>query len=741
MSNLQNTRSNIDVSLQELVASLTESERRLANAQKLAHIGNWDLDLVNNSLYWSDEIYRIFGLDKQHIPAYETFLNAVHPADRPAWEAHREMVINKGITMNMEHRIVLPDGTIRYVCELGERVVDDKNRPLWLRGTVQDITETKLTSLRVKESENRFRSLVQNGADLIGVLDAYGIYNYVSPTVTPILGYDAESLIGKNAFSFIHPEDASAVSEQYGLIMDKNYLELAPYRFLDNKGNWRWIETKLTNLMNDINIRGIVANSRDITETKEVKDTLKILSLIAKETSNAVIISDTAGNISWVNNAFTRITGYKAEEVKGKKPGSFLQGKDTDATTIRYLRKKIRNCLPFHCEILNYNKMGLPYWIEIHGESIFDANGECTQHFAIQSDITDRKNAEKKVRDSEREYRYLFQQNPMPMWIFDQESLYFLEVNEAAVYHYKYSVEEFQKMRITDIRPSSEISLLEKRIRDWKNSKGIKELSIWKHLKKNGEIIFVEITSHNIDYQGKTAILVLANDVTEKIQLQKKLDRELVLKQREITEAVVDAQEKEKLELGKELHDNVNQILGAAKLYITSARSNKGKTGEMINTSAELLTLAIDEIRKLSKSLAGHDIDTLHLCEAIDNLSEQLMASAPLSISFSRQTFTEDDLSKKLKLNIFRIVQEQFNNIIKHAHASEVFISLERDAAKLSLFIQDNGRGFDSSQTRNGIGINNIYNRASLNDGKVSIESAPGKGCRLMVEFMLHPAL
>jgi PAS domain S-box-containing protein len=464
---------------------------------------------------------------------------------------------------------------------------------------------------------------------------------------------------------------------------------------------------------------------------------LENLSLIAKETSNGVIITDVNGNITWVNNAFTRISGYKIREVAGKKPGSFLQGPETDPATIRYLHERIANRQAFNCDIINYSKSRQRYWIHIQGEPIFDDAGQCIKFIVIQNEISDLINAQEKIRASEQNYRYLFNRNPMPMWIIDQETLYFLEANEAAQYHYGYSAAEFQQMKTTDINPKSAKDKLKSKAAERLYSPSSKDLGVRTHIKKNGESIFVEVTYHNIDYKGRKSVLVLANNVTEKIQLQDKLNKELILKQREITEAVVEAQEKERMEVGKELHDNVNQLLGAARLYITTLKDYKEDIDIMLDKSAGLVSSAIEEVRKLSKTLTGPGIENLRLCEAVESLVQQIEAARTISISFEKEIFYEEDLRKKLKLNIFRIVQEQFNNILKHANASEVFISLHRDAGKISLVIQDNGQGFDTFQTRNGIGITNIVNRASLNNGKVSIESAPGKGCRLEVKFRL----
>lgn len=143
-----------------------------------------------------------------------------------------------------------------------------------------------------------------------------------------------------------------------------------------------------------INIYG-----RDITQ--QLKDRLEVerLSLIIQQTINAVIVTDAAGRIEWVNNAFTKVTGYTLEEVKHKVPGSFLQGQDTDPGTVAYMREKIRNAQPFACEVYNYTKSGNGYWLRINGQPIFDKAGNIVQFFAIEEDITLEKEAAAKLEE------------------------------------------------------------------------------------------------------------------------------------------------------------------------------------------------------------------------------------------------------------------------------------------------------------------------------------------------------
>lgn len=132
---------------------------------------------------------------------------------------------------------------------------------------------------------------------------------------------------------------------------------------------------------------------------------LKKLSAIAEESTNAVIITDKEGRIDWANKAFTRITGYTLEEAKGKKPGNMLQGPDSSGEAIAYLKTQIKNQQPFVCELINYHKSGKPYWIRINGQVLFDQHGEPAGFFAVEEDISDEKEQDRKLKAYDERFR------------------------------------------------------------------------------------------------------------------------------------------------------------------------------------------------------------------------------------------------------------------------------------------------------------------------------------------------
>ena len=227
----------------------------------------------------------------------------------------------------------------------------------------------------------------------------------------------------------------------------------------------------------------------------------------------------------------------------------------------------------------------------------------------------------------------------------------------------------------------------------------------------------------------------ICNDVTEKVKLEKKLEEEREQQVREITAAVIAAQEKERSFLGEELHDNINPILATAKLYMDCAISRDDARINLIKDSKGFITTAMDEIRTLSKKLVPPSLGEISLIEAITDMIDQITRVNELEFSTRWDCYDESLLDDKLKLAIYRITQEQFNNILKHARAQTVFITLQQHGNEVKLNIQDDGIGFDIMQKRNGVGLQNMKSRAEMFNGRVSINSTPGNGCELTILF------
>ncbi len=365
----------------------------------------------------------------------------------------------------------------------------------------------------------------------------------------------------------------------------------------------------------------------------------------------------------------------------------------------------------------------------------YDELGKLARAFnAMSAQVQD---AQKTLESKAQNYRLLFEGNPMPMWIISKSTLEILNVNQAAVEHYGYTLSEFLALNSKDLRPEEDHEKYVQFINDEKNIHS-NNRGIWRHKKKDGTIIMVDVTADNIIYHDQPARLILANDVTEKLNAEAQLVRHRVMQQELISETTLQVQEKAREELGKELHDNINQILASTKLYLEMAKGGNAKlVQEAIDKSYDNVNLAIMEIRRLSKQLVAPALET-SLVDVIKDLSEEIQAITPINTSLIIDNFHEHLLNDNLKLVLYRIIQEQVNNILKHAAASDVHITIATEHGIVYLIIWDNGIGFDTAKKSKGIGLRNIDSRVKFYDGEVNLTSQPGKGTRLEISVPLE---
>lgn len=222
-------------------------------------------------------------------------------------------------------------------------------------------------------------------------------------------------------------------------------------------------------------------------------------------------------------------------------------------------------------------------------------------------------------------------------------------------------------------------------------------------------------------------------DLTEKKNLENILAEERINHQRLLVEATIDGQEKEKEELGRELHDNINQLLATVKMYLSMAKDAGSKRSDLIEKGFVNVNSAMEEIRKLSRSLVPPSLGDIGLVEALNDLVEEINLTKKTKVELNHKNFSVGNTDKKTDLMLYRIVQEQMNNIIKYANARKVNVTLKANPRNILLSIKDDGVGFDPKQKAKGIGLRNISSRVEFFSGNLDIISAPGKGCNLEI--------
>jgi len=470
---------------------------------------------------------------------------------------------------------------------------------------------------------------------------------------------------------------------------------------------------------------------------EELRDSNERFNTVVKATNDAIwdwdLLTD---EVFLVGDTYKQLFGY--DIVNAISPQDLWESilhPDDKCRVIRKLKGVIEEAKKFNWEDEYRLKKRNGEYAYVHdrGYIIYSADNRPIRVIGAIQDISARKRSEEIILASEEKYRQIFYKNPYPTWIYDLDTLHIVEVNDAALEKYGFDKNEFLQLTMKDLHPSEDVAEF---LDTLKNPDLIHAIGrkLWHHTNKQGGRMIVEITSHLIDYFGKMSMQVIINDVTERVRLEKELAQQQKLKQQQITEVVLGAQERERFELGQELHDNINQILATSKLYLDVALEENEPRIELLSKSRKNISMAIEEIRKLSRELITPTINNdLGLIQTIKELIRSIQSVKKMRIRLQISGLDENSLLPEQKINIYRIIQEQLNNILKHAQASAVVITLNKENERIWLQVSDDGRGFDTRIRRKGIGISNIISRAELYNGRVEIDSAPGKGCRLEV--------
>ena len=359
-------------------------------------------------------------------------------------------------------------------------------------------------------------------------------------------------------------------------------------------------------------------------------------------------------------------------------------------------------------------------------------DGKPLKLIGTHTNITERKIAEEKLKQSESRFTSFMANTPTMTWIIDEHGV-FRYLN--ASYKKGFGLSE-------DAIGKSLYEFFPKNISDQfiKNNRWVFEMNQPLELTEEGigpdgtkqvyHIYKFPLEPEN----GVRLIGGVALDITKNLQFERHLAEDETRKKRDIIQAIINAQEKERVELANELHDNVNQILSSSKLMLEVAAEKPGAAHDFINRGLAYLQEAIAEIRKISHNLTPASLRDISLEAAIEDLVQSINVSGKLKIIYSKKNdLPANFIEPEKQLAVLRIIQEQFNNILKHAHASEATISLIINDRLLSLKIVDNGHGFNPSATKRGLGLNNMFNRVEFYNGSVQFDSSPGQGCKLLI--------
>jgi PAS domain S-box-containing protein len=490
----------------------------------------------------------------------------------------------------------------------------------------------------------------------------------------------------------------------------------------------------------------IVSGQKDAHEQLR-KSELFYRNLIA-DSLDGILLTDENGVISFSSASIRNILGYEPEMVMHRNAFDFVHPEDMSVARSAFndeLRQEP------HSRFINIrlkHNNGDWVWCIVRGHNLFQ-NPFVAKMAIYFYDDSLRRFAEEALETSEKRFRNLVHNLNLGVMVLNAQGEVIV-FNKAAELMLGVNETEFRELHATDtgwniIHEDGTAFARDERPTSicFRTKAPVRDMIMGIFRPSRPEVIWVLINTDPVfDEKGNIANLVSSfTDITEQRKAaQEQIDHE-IQRQRLLTQATIDGQEKERLHLGKELHDNISQHLTMTRLYLEVVREKAdGEVQEMITRAHINLSEIINKIRVLSQSLVPPTLGDLGLLESVQDVCDALRMTEAFQVEFQHRHFNENELPDNMKLMLFRIIQEQINNIVRHAYAKRVVVKLQADAEHIFLSISDDGVGFDAEKHKKGLGLTGISNRASLFNAKTHIDTAPGKGCSLsvIVPFSKH---
>lgn len=463
------------------------------------------------------------------------------------------------------------------------------------------------------------------------------------------------------------------------------------------------------------------------------------LETIITESNMGIARLDEKGEFVYANPYFCNLTGYTVAELKQKYYTFIIRAGDN--VELDYWDTLLKEGKLKHMKDISVisNKSGKKLICSISVNQTRDNSG-AINYIMMLEDITQRNTENKQLKENLRRYSILSMATMEGLWDWNliTGQLYY---NSNVKLLFGYDDVELQRgysWWIEHIHPEDREKIIDK-MDGALNIPHVNTINNeYRFLCKDGTYkVITDCFSIMRDSEGKAFRLIASlHDVTDQRYLQQQLAEKETIYRRQLARTVLDTQESERRKLAEELHDNVNQLLGVVKLYIEHSIVNEQIREGLLRKSNEYIDKAIQELRNLSRNLAPPLLAELGLEHSLMSMAEAIEEVQPITIRVDIENLQEDRLMDGHKLMLYRIVQEQLNNIVKHARAQNATVHLEQSGNRVLLTITDDGAGTDlAMDSGQGMGLRNIRNRVELYQGKIYMDTAPGKGFVLNVEF------
>lgn len=713
--------------------ALKNSNERYKLVAKATNDALWDWDIENDLLTGNERFNNMLGNNENTVTNETNFTARIHEDDREKLVQNLKLAFKqKKSIITEEFRFKDNDGNYKTIYD--RAYILYKNEMAYrMLGAMQDITP-------MKESENKSLlekalsdSIINSLPGIFYLFNKQGGYLRWNKNFETVTGYDAKEIINKHPLDFFTENEGSLVKEKIknvfvtgSDIVEANLKtktgQLIPYYFTG----------MLIRYQNEDCILGVGLDiSEKIKSQNELLESEQKFRTLVQQASDGIIITDVDGNLIEVNESAATLTGYQKDELYSMNTDDIFVEEGGIKRPLRY--NAMANGAVVISEHFIKRKGGKLLNVEVSAKQLSDGRFQ-----RILRDITERTLVEDALRASEKKYRLLFNDNPLPMWINNMADNNFIDVNNAALIAYGYSKDEFLRMKLSDL--DSFKNSLQKHLPNEKSGVGSMD-GVYEHVKKNGQLIKVDILTHDIIYEGKSAILSLANDITVKFEAEESLQKSNEAL-RDLASHLETIRENERIHMAREIHDELGQQLTGLKMDIswlsrkiqTDDEAIKGKMKDAIS----LIDKTVITVRRIATELRPSILDDLGLIAAMEWQSEEFEKRSEIKSIFTSNV-SQIQVNPTVATAVFRIFQESLTNVLRHSQATEVisFFRLEDDI--ITLFIEDNGVGFRDIEIKNKktLGLLGMKERIQLINGNYEINGNAGKGTSVIITVPL----
>jgi len=722
-----------DLKNQEL--ELQRSEERWRFALEGSNQGLWDWNIVNGKVYFSQSWKKLFGFSNHDVIDHiNQWKERIHPQDKK-WVAQnlKNHFASDNPLFESVYRFKAKNGDFRWLLSRGKVLEkDSKGKAIRMIGTHTDITDMHLL-------EQNYKSLFDANPlpSWTYQLDSDRFMN-VNKAAVKLYGYTEAEFMKINMRHLLANPHAWQ-KENKTFFKNKVYQQ-------HKKKNGEIITVNLTCRQLDQEHDNIViVLAEDVTEKAAAEQTLLTINerfkLAGRATSDVIYDWDIeAGSLNWGDGIYT-LFGYRSNEVSLANWESHIHPNEREEV-LKNLYEVINNPKKknWRKEYRFKPAKGDYRYVVEKGFIVRDKKGKAIRMIGALQDITDIKQKQVELEKSNKRFDAVMQATSEFIWEWNlEENTFYRDPTGLKKVLGVMSDDDIgdENAWLERIHPADQPvarQVLEN-IMVGKISRVFERE--YRFRRDDGKYAFIH--DRGIALFNKKGKLVRLIGAAQDITLRKKLERELLQneleKQKIISKATIDTQEQERGEIGRELHDNVNQVLTTTKLYLELAQLKPEIKEEMIKKSSENIVYVINEIRQLSRSLMNPSIGDLGLIEAIKDLINNINFTRKLKVRLDTSKSIEALMTPELKLVVYRILQEALNNATKHSSAKNVLICIKKIENKIELIVQDDGIGFNIADVKKGIGLKNIENRVYLINGHLQVKTAPGKGCTLVVHF------